>query len=178
MSDTRVHRDAYNQGDTLKVIDLGMVKVTVESTGAAQGIELVSKRLSDDSEPMAKIADRMVLMVRENIQSGDFLALLPATVERRKYPFLPSGGIGARMAVGGSQPLVAGQSLLNGIEARSKKTGGYAAAQRGKEEWYGFLHNGGVGRVDRREFMNLSSGQADEIGQIYEDWILRVVETD
>lgn len=163
---------------TPKVIDLGLVKVTVDSSNAGQKVDLVTKRLSDDSEPMKKIADRMVVMVRENIETGDFLALLPATVERRNYPFLPSGGIGARMAVGGSQPLVAGRSLLNGIEARSKAKGGYAAAQRGKEEWYGFLHNGGVGRVDRREFMSLSSGQVDEIGQIYDDWILRVVETD
>lgn len=170
--DRRVHRDSYNQGDTLKVIDLGMVKVTVESTGATQGIELVSKHLSNDSVPMQKIADRMVTMVRENILTGTFTPIKQETIERRKYPFLPARGIGARMAVGGSQPLVAGRSLLDRIEARSKATGGYAAAQRGKDEWYGFLHNGGVGRVDRREFMSLSGAQADELATVYEDWLM------
>ena len=170
MSDSRSHRDTYRSNDSVKTIDLGPVKVTVDSTNAIGGIEAVSQKLSDDSAVMRVIADRMVDIVRENILTGQFVPLLPATIARRKYPFLPANGIGARMAVGGSQPLIAGRSLLDRIAARSKK--GYAAAQRGEDEWYGFLHDGGVGRVDRRSFMNFSGSQADQIATIYEDWLM------
>jgi hypothetical protein len=166
----RSHRDAYRTNDSVRTVDLGPVKLTVDSTNASGGTELVSQRLSDDSEVMHAIADRMVAMVRENILTGDFTPLLPATIERRKYPFLPARGIGARMAAGGTRPLVAGRSLVDGIVPRSKK--GYAAAQRGQDEWYGFLHDGGVGRVDRRTFMELKAGQANTIADVYDDWLV------
>jgi len=169
LSDARPHRDVYRKNDSVRQIDLGPIKVTVDSTNATGKTEAVSQKLSDDSSVMRIIADRMVQMVRENIQTGDFTPLLPETIERRKYPFLPAGGIGARMAVGGNRPLVAGGSLLRGIEARSKK--GYAAAQRGDAEWYGFLHDGGVGRLDRRPFMELRGGQPDAIATIYDEWL-------
>lgn len=171
---TRAHRSTSGNDYAPKVISLGPVTVTVESDNAVQGVEVVTQRLEDDSEPMRDIADRMVLFVQENILTGTFTPILPETVKRRKYPFLPAGGIGARVAVGGSQPLVAGRSLLNGIVARSKT--GYAAAQRGKDEWYGFLHNEGVGRFDRRTFMDLRQGHADEIVMIYDEWLGQVVE--
>lgn len=157
-----------------RVVDLGPVRLEIDSSNAAQGVGLAAKRIADDSPVMRVIADMMVGFVRENIQTGDFTPLLPETIERRKYPFLPAGGIGARMAVGGSRPLVAGGSLLRGIEARSKA--GYAAAQRGKEEWYGFLHDGGVGRLDRRAFMEMTGGQPDRIVTVYDEWQTRQLE--
>ncbi len=156
---------------TPTVIDLGMIKVSIESANAAQGIEAVAAAVGNDSEVMRAIADRMVAMVRENIQTGQFTPLLPETIARRKYPFNPLRGYGDRPAIGGSQPLIASRALIDGIEPRSKKSGGYAAAQRGKYEWYGFLHDRGKGRLDRRPFMGLSSGQADELGAMYEDWL-------
>lgn len=171
---TRVHRNTSGADYAPKVISLGPVTLTVESDNAVQGVELVTKRLEDDSEPMREIADFMVAGVRENILSGTFTPILPETIKRRQYPFFPSGGIGARAAVGGSQPLVAGQSLMNGIVPRSKA--GYAAAQRGKDEWYGFLHDGGVGQLDRRTFMELSGGQQDGVVRIYDEWLDGVVE--
>lgn len=167
----RRHRASYGIDYTPQVLDFGMVKVSIESANLVQGIETISQHLSNDSEVMAVIADRMVAMVRENIQTGQFTPLLPETIERRKYPFNPLRGYGDRPAIGGSQPLVASRALLTGIEPRSKKTGGYAAAQRGKDEWYGFLHDRGIGRLDRRPFMELSSAQADEIARTYEDWL-------
>lgn len=157
-----------------RVVDLGPVRLEVDSDNAAQGVGVVAKRISDDSPVMKVISDLMVGFVRENILTGDFTPLLPETIERRKYPFLPSGGIGARMAVGGSRPLVAGGSLLRGIEARSKS--GYAAAQRGKDEWYGFLQNEGIGRLDRRTFMEMTGGQPDRIVTVYDEWQTRQLE--
>ena len=171
MSTTRGHRDTYRKNDTVRRIDLGFVQVKVDSTNATGGIEASTKAISDDSTVMRVISDRMVKFVRDNILTGDFMPLLPATVARRKYPFLPLGGIGARTATGGSRPLVAGRSLVDNIAARSKR--GYAAAQRGNEEWYGFLHDGGVGRVDRRTFMTFDSSQQDVIADVYEDWLTR-----
>lgn len=170
---TRVHR-ASGATTAPRVFSIGPLKIQIESDNATQKLYVVSQRLDDDSEPMRDIADRMVLMVRENIQTGDFTPLLPETIERRKYPFLPSGGIGARMAVGGTKPLVASGALLDGIEARSKA--GYAAAQRGKDQWYGFLQNEGVGRVDRRTFMELKAGHLNELTLIYDEWLGDVVE--
>ena len=161
---------------TTRVVDLGPVRLEVDSDSASQGVGLAAKRIADDSPVMRTIADMMVGFVRENIQAGDFTPLLPETIERRKYPFLPAGGIGARMAVGGSRPLVAGGSLLRGIEARSSSRGGYAAAQRGEAEWYGFLHDGGVGRLDRRTFMAMSGGQPDRIVTVYDEWQTRRLE--
>ncbi len=172
----RVHRATSGAALTPKVFSIGPITVTVQSDNAVQGVDVVSQRLDDDSEPMSDIADRMVLMVRENIQDGTFTPILPETIARRRYPFLPSGGIGARMAVGGSKPLVASGALLDGIEPRSKS--GYAAAQRGKDQWYGFLQNAGIGRLDRREFMELKPGHFNEITAIYDEWLTRVVDED
>lgn len=171
---TRVHRNTSGNDYTPRLIALGPVTIWVESDNVTQKIGVVTDRLEDNSEVMKVISDSMIAMVRENIQAGEFTPILPETVKRRKYPYLPAGGVGARMAVGGSKPLVAGGSLVNGIAGRSKN--GYAAAQRGKDQWYGFLHNEGVGRVDRRTFMEMTGGQADEITRIYDEWLGRVVE--
>lgn len=170
---TRVHRNSTGIDYSPTVIDLGPVKVSIESGNAAQSIGLVAERLADDSDVMRDIADRMVLFVQENIRTGQFTPLLPETVARRKYPFNPSRGYGVRPATGGGQPLVASGALVAGIVPRSKA--GYAAAQRG-DEWYGFLHDRGIGRLDRRTFMELSSGHVDEIFIIYDEWAGRVVE--
>ena len=169
----RVHRASAGIDYSPTVVDLGLVKISIESSSAAQSLGLVAQKLEDDSEVMGDIADRMVLFIQENIRTGDFTPLLPETVERRRYPFLPAGGLGARMAVGGSRPLVASGALAAGIAPRSKA--GYAAAQRG-EEWYGFLHDRGIGRLDRRTFMELRQGHVDEIFSIYDEWTGRVVE--
>ncbi len=168
----RRHRASYGIDYTPQVIDLGVVKVSIESANVVQDMEVLSQHLTDDSRPMRIIADRMVAMVRENILTGEFTPLLPTTIERRKYPFTPARMYGSRENTGGSQPLVAGRSLVDGIEPRSKKSGGYAAAQRGRDEWYGFLHDRGIGRLDRRTFMELKAGQADELVGIYEDWLM------
>lgn len=169
----RPHRNSTGIDYTPTVIDLGPVKVSIESGSAAQNVELVASRLADDGEVMRDIADRMVLFVQENIRTGQFTPLLPETVERRKYAWSPSKGYGARPATGGGQPLVASGALVSGIQARSKA--GYAAAQRG-DEWYGFLHDRGIGRLDRRTFMELKSGHVDEIFSIWDEWAGRVVE--
>ena len=165
----RRHRASYGIDYTPQVIDLGMVKVSIESANVVQDMEVLSQHLTDDSRPMRIIADRMVAMVRENILTGDFAPLLPETIERRKYAWSPSKGYGARPATRGGQPLVASGALVSGIQPRSKA--GYAAAQRG-DEWYGFLHDRGIGRLDRRTFMELKAGQADELVGIYEDWLM------
>lgn len=175
---TRVHRNTSGNDYTPKVISLGPITVTVESDSAVQKVEAVSSRLENDSEVMGEIADRMVLFVRENIQNGEFTPVLPETLARRRYPFLPAGGIGARMAVGGTKPLIASGALLDGIEPRSKKSGGYAAAQRGRDQWYGFLHNEGIGRFDRRTFMELKPGHLSEIVDVYDEYLTDVVEED
>lgn len=172
----RRHRAAYDIDYQPRLVSLGPVTVWVEEDNVTQKIGMVTDRLADNAEVMRVISDRMVEIVRENILTGELTPLRPETIERRKYPFLPSGGIGARMAVGGSRPLVASGSLVRDIEARSKA--GYAAAQRGKDQWYGFLHNEGVGRLDRRPFMYMSAPQADEITRIYDDWMTAVVEED
>lgn len=170
---TRVHRNTTGIDYSPTVIDLGPVKLSIESGNAAQGIDLVAVRLEDDSAAMRDIADRMVLFVQENIRTGEFTPLLPETIERRKYPWNPLRGYGDRPAVGGAQPLVASMALLTGIEPRSKA--GYAAAQRG-DEWYGFLHDRGIGRLDRRTFMELKAGHVEEIYAIYDEWFEGVVE--
>lgn len=172
----RVHRARYGIDYSPKVISLGPVTLTVDETNVTQKIGVMVEKMDDDSEIMALVADRLVEIVQDNIENGDFLGILPASGERRKWPFLPEGGIGARMAVGGSKPLVASRSLLNGIVARSKT--GYAAAQRGKDEWYGFLHNEGIGRLDRRTFMGFSGAQSDSIVRTYDDRLTAIVETD
>lgn len=169
----RVHRNSTGIDYSPTVIDLGPVKMSIESANAAQGIDLVAERLADDSDVMRDIADRIVLFVQENIRTGQFTPLLPETVARRRYAFNPSKGYGTRPATGGGQPLVASMALLTGIQARSKA--GYAAAQRG-DEWYGFLHDRGIGRLDRRTFMELKAGHVEEIFAIYDEWAGRVVE--
>ena len=174
--DTRSHRDSYTSNDAVKTIDLGPVRMTVDSSNAMGGTALVSKHLSNDSKVMRVIADRMVQMVRENILEGTFVPLMPETIERRRYPWSGARGYGQRGAIGGSQPLVASRALVDGIEARSKASGGYAAAQRGMDQWYGFLHDGGLGRLDRRQFMMLSGSQQDEIATIYDDWLMEGME--
>lgn len=175
---TRVHRATSGVMTAPKTFSIGPLSMTIESDNAVQKVEAVSSRLENDSEVMGEIADRMVLFVRENIQNGEFTPVLPETLARRRYPFLPTGGVGARMAVGGTKPLVASGALLDGIEPRSKKSGGYAAAQRGRDQWYGFLHNEGVGRVDRRTFMELRPGHLSEIVDVYDEYLTGVVEED
>lgn len=170
---TRVHRNTTGIDYSPTVIDLGPVKLSIESGNVAQGIDLVTTRLEDDSAVMRDIADRMVLFVQENIRTGQFTPLLPETIERRKYAWSPSKGYGARPATGGGQPLVASGALVSGIQPRSKA--GYAAAQRG-DEWYGFLHDRGIGRLDRRTFMELKAGHVEEIYAIYDEWFGGVVE--
>lgn len=169
----RVHRNTSGIDYSPTIVDLGPVQVTIESGSAEQSLGVVTQKLEDDGEVMRDIADRMVLFIQENIRTGQFTPLLPETVERRSYPFNPSRGYGARPATGGGQPLVASGALVTGIQPRSKA--GYAAAQRG-DEWYGFLHDRGIGRLDRRTFMELKAGHVEEIFIIYDEWVGRAVE--
>lgn len=174
----RRHRAGYGVDYQPKLIALGPVTIWVEEDNVTQKIGVVTERLEENSEVMKVVADRMVAIVQENIQTGEFLPLLPETVQRRTFAFRPTKGAtaGPRGPVSSAQPLVASGALVYGIVPRSKA--GYAAAQRGRDQWYGFLHDGGVGRVDRRPFMRLVGGQVEEVVRIYDEWLETVVEDD
>lgn len=174
----RRHRAAYGIDYSPVTIEMGPVTMMVETDNVVQRLSLAVASLEDDSEVMKVVADRMVAIVQENIQTGEFLPLLPETVQRRKFAFRPTKGAtaGPRGAVSSAQPLVASGALVYGIVPRSKT--GYAAAQRGRDQWYGFLHDGGVGRVDRRPFMRLVGSQIDEVARVYDEWLETVVEDD
>lgn len=156
-------------------VDLGPVRMTVESGSVVGELGIVGERLLNDGEIMSEIADHMVGFIRSSIESGTYLALSEATLRRRRYPFNPSRGYGTRGAVGSAQPLVASGALRAGITARSRP--GYAAARRGKE-WYGFLHDRGVGRVDERHWMQMMTSAQEWIAAVYDEWVGRQVEGD
>lgn len=154
-------------------IDFGVVRLEAESANLKGGLDLLAKRIEDDGDIMSEIADAMVGFVRSSIESGTYLALSEATLRRRRYPFNPSRGFGTRGPVGSAQPLVASGAMKAGIVPRSRP--GYAAARRG-DQWYGFLHDRGVGRVDERHWMRMTTSEQDWVASIYDEWLGRQVE--
>lgn len=157
----------------VETADAGIFSVTVESGNVEGEFGLAVKRLEDDSEVMSGLADYLVDRVREHFDSRSFVAVKPDTIERRRWRFNPANGIGTRGPSGSTRPLVASGGTRDRIRARSRT--GYAAAKRGKDDWYLFLHDRGKGRVDTRQVMDLDPSETEHAVRMYDDWLGTVI---
>lgn len=160
-------------------VDFGAVKAEIDASMVEQSLRRTFTLIEDSAEITSLISERMRTMVQENISSGTFIPLKPETIERREYPFHPKKGAGggAREATGSTRPLVASGAMKANIRAAHNATG-FAAAIRGKDDWYAFLHDRGVGRLDERKFMTLDAGQEETVYGMYERWVDERMETD
>lgn len=156
-------------------IDFGVVQAKIDYETFMRGVEFTRKNLLDDAPIMSEIAELMVGFVRRSIDDGTYLALTESSIRRRRYPWNPSRGYGTRGAVASSKPLVASGAMRDGILPRSRQ--GYAAARRG-DEWYGFLHDRGVGRVDERHWMQMTTADEAWAASVYDEWLGRQIEGD
>jgi hypothetical protein len=151
MSDTLAAPSGF--GNASVTVNLGPVILEVDASHTVIGLEKFGEDIVNDTDTMAQIATAMQASVRDTIRSGAFQADLPETIERRKYA--KSGPYYSRGPVSGTAPLFASGQMAENIRARSRP--GYAAAKRGKDDWWAFLQDRGKGRLDQRQFMVITA---------------------
>lgn len=153
--------------------DFGLFKIRKDIGNLEQELSVISERVEDDSEVMHSIAEYLASCVREHFDTREFIPVKDATIERRRWRFNPTNGIGARGPSGSTRPLVASGGTRDRIRARSRT--GYAAAKRGKDDWYLFLHEKGKGRVDFRPVMVSNPAETEHVISMYDDWLGTVI---
>jgi hypothetical protein len=158
------------------VADAGLFNVFVESSNVEDALSVMANKLEADDEVMHELADYLASRIRDHFDSRSFTPVKPETIERRRWPFRPRNGIGARPAVSSTRPLVASGGARDRIVPRSRA--GYAAAKRGKDDWYLFLHDRGKGRVDTRQVMDLDASEIEHAVAVYDDWLGVVIGED
>ena len=159
-----------------EVIDFGLVKIEKDIGNLATEFDVIAKEVQADDEVMHEIADYLVARVREHFDTRAFIPVKPETINRRRWPFHPSNGIGSRAASSSTAPMVASCGTRDRIVPRSRQ--GYAAAKRGNKDWYLFLHEKGRGRVDFRPTMLLDPDEMLRVESMYDDWLGTVIEKD
>lgn len=160
---------AVDDGSRRK-IRLGPVGVEIDASKTIEELDAIRLALDDDKELTARQGQKMLDFVRDNIRTGQ-KAVKASTLERRKYPM--SGEPSPRGAVSSTAPLISSGALLDHLEMHSKKN--FSSVRRGKNEWYGFLQDLGVGRLDERSFMAMSSSQVESLFAEREAWVDEVL---
>lgn len=155
---------------TAKKFSLGPVDITVDSDNTVQEMFALSEALADDKDLMTRQSQKMLGFIQENLRSG-LRPVSAATLERRKYAM--NDKTSPRGPVSSTAPLISSGALLGNLRAYSKQ--GFASVRRGKQEWYGFLHDLGVGRLDERAFMSLSGSQIESLSGDYDTWVDEVL---
>ena len=146
------------------VADFGPFRLEVDSSDVATAMSVFCDRLDNDLEAMGIVAGKLRDIAYTHMLTGDFLPLAPSTIERRKYAF--DGAYGGRGPAQGDKPLVASGGSASRLHSISRKH--YAAGARGNMDWYLFLSDRGLGRVDQRQFMFLTEPERQEITDLYE----------
>lgn len=136
-------------GNASTVINLGPITLEIDASHTLTALDKFAEDVQNDKDTMSQIATAMQASVRDTIRSGAFQADLPETIERRKYG--ATGPYYSRGPVSSTAPLFASGQMAGNVRARSKE--GYAAAKRGKDDFWAFMQDRGKGRLDQRQFM-------------------------
>lgn len=164
------HKARYGIDYSTRRLGLGPIDIEVDSSNTVQEMFVLSEALADDKDLMARLSQKMLGFVQENLRSG-LRPVSAATIERRKYAM--NDRTSPRGPVSSTAPLISSGALLGNLRAYSKQ--GFASVRRGKQEWYGFLHDLGVGRLDERAFMSLSGSQIESLSSDYDTWVDEVL---
>lgn len=159
-SDT--HKAAYGIDYDKKAVDYGPFKFGILSDNAEMELTAVIERLEEDKEIMAAIAEKMREIVDSHIAAASGPPLLEDTLEKK------------RKAGWNLAPLQATGTLRKGIVARSRKHFASARREKGTSSGpersltFAFLHDLGIGRMEARPFMHLTTSEMESIFGVYE----------
>ena len=112
--------------------------------------------LYDDGSAFEEISGILRDEVEGTLRAGDFIPLKPETLEKKRRLGQPDS------------PLTATGTLARTLQSGANQKKHRAFVRRGKSEVYGFFHQFGAGRNEKREWMKLDDAVEGRIVSVYQ----------